>query len=126
MGSKSNYQLPILCEVLASRMLFSYTPVADCTLLLLDLKSDRQQTMSDPFDEDETESKTRATDPVSTSPPDQGILHKMFVFRFKLIQFINSIHNHFMTRVSATNHCTLKQNSLLNGHLLCMYSLCIG
>ena len=94
--------------MLALRILFTYTPVADCALVLLDLKSDRQQTMRDPFDDDETESKTGATDPVSTSPPHQEILHKMFVFRFKLIQFINSIHNHFMTRVSVTNHCTLK------------------
>ena len=70
-------------------------------MVLLDLKGDRRQTKSDPSDEDETENKTQSTGPVSTLPPDQELLHKMFVFRFKLMQFINSIHNHFMTRVSA-------------------------
>ncbi|XP_020624947.1 gamma-tubulin complex component 5-like [Orbicella faveolata] len=64
-----------------------------------DLKGDRRQTKSDASDEDETESETESSDPVSTSPPDQELLHKMFVFRFKLMQFINSIHNHFMTRI---------------------------
>ena len=67
---------------------------------MLDLKGDRRQTRSDGSDEDETENKTQSSDPVSTLPPDQELLHKMFVFRFKLMQFINSIHNHFMTRVS--------------------------
>lgn len=86
--------------IFAAGVLFTYTPVTDCTLVLLDLKGDRRQTKSDAGDDDETESKTQATDPVSTSPPDQDLLHKMFVFRFKLMQFINSIHNHFMTRVS--------------------------
>ena len=85
----------------AAGVLFrTYTSLADCALVLLDLKGDRQRTKSDASDEDETESKTPSTDPVSTSPPDQELLHKMFVFRFKLMQFINSIHNHFMTRVS--------------------------
>lgn len=85
----------------------TYAPPADCTLVLLDLKGDRRQTKSDASDEDETESETESTDPVSTSPPDQELLHKMFVFRFKLMQFINSIHNHFMTRVSVKSHYTL-------------------
>ena len=89
-------------------MLCTYSPLADCTLALLDLKGDRRQTKSDTSDEDETESKAQATDPVSTSPPDQGLLHKMFVLRFKLMQFINSIHNHFMTRVSVKSQYILK------------------
>ena len=79
----------------------TYTPLAGFTLLLLDLEGDRRQTKSDASDEDERENKAQSTGPVSTSPPDQELLHKMFVFRFKLMQFINSIHNHFMTRVSA-------------------------
>ena len=85
-------------------MLCTYSPLTDCTLALLDLKGDRRQTKSDTSDEDETKSKAQATDPVSTSPPDQGLLHKMFVLRFKLMQFINSIHNHFMTRVSESEN----------------------
>ena len=118
---KNNSQFPILCEVLASRMLFTYIPVADCTLVLLDLKGDTQQTKSDPFDEDET------TDPVSTSPPDQELLHKMFVFRFKLMQFINSIHNYFMTRVSVKSHCTVKLHGLVMDTIYtCTVYNCVG
>lgn len=107
--------------MLASRLIFTYTPVADCTLVLLDLKGDTQQTKSDPFDEDET------TDPVSTSPPDQGLLHKMFVFRFKLMQFINSIHNYFMTRVSVKSHCTVKLHGLVMDTIYtCTVYNCVG
>ncbi|KAL9962926.1 hypothetical protein ACROYT_G032081 [Oculina patagonica] len=63
-----------------------------------DLKGDRRlHKKGDGSDEDEMESKIQTDDP--GSPPDQELLHKMFVFRFKLMQFINSIHNHFMTRI---------------------------
>ena len=66
------------------------------------------QKQDDASDDDETDSKPPPAD--SGSPPDQELLHKMFVFRFKLMQFINSIHNHFMTRVS---HITYVSNFLL-------------
>ncbi|KAJ7388642.1 Gamma-tubulin complex component 5 [Desmophyllum pertusum] len=63
-----------------------------------DLAGDRRlQKQDDASDDDETDSKPPPAD--SGSPPDQELLHKMFVFRFKLMQFINSIHNHFMTRI---------------------------
>lgn len=87
--------------MLATGELETYAPFVDCTLSLLDLKGDRQlHKKSDGSDEDETEDKTQKDVPGSGSPPDQELLHRMFVFRFKLMQFINSIHNHFMTRVS--------------------------
>ena len=73
----------------------------DCIFSSSDLQGDRRspQEKSDTSDEDETENKPETTGS-SSSAPDQDLLHKMFVFRFKLMQFINSIHNHFMTRVS--------------------------
>ena len=55
------------------------------------------QEKADVSDEDEAETKPDTDD---SRKSDQDLLHKMFVFRFKLMQFINSIHNHFMTRVS--------------------------
>lgn len=66
---------------------------------MLDLQRDRRlpQEKDDMSDEDEAETKPDTDD---SRNPDQDLLHKMFVFRFKLMQFINSIHNHFMTRVS--------------------------
>ena len=78
-------------------------------MCLLDLKGDRrlQKKTDDSDDEDETEGGALTADLESGSPPDEGLLHKMFVFRFKLMQFINSIHNHFMTRVSGTLLCNI-------------------
>ncbi|CAH3020487.1 unnamed protein product [Porites evermanni] len=63
-----------------------------------DLQGDRRlpQEKDDVSDEDEAETKPDTDD---SRKPDQDLLHKMFVFRFKLMQFINSIHNHFMTRI---------------------------
>ena len=55
------------------------------------------QEKADVSDEDGAETKPDTDD---SRKSDQDLLHKMFVFRFKLMQFINSIHNHFMTRVS--------------------------
>ena len=56
----------------------------------------------DTDDENETEDDGQTSESGSGSPPDQKLQHKMCVFRFKLMQFINCIHNHFMTRVSGT------------------------
>lgn len=64
-----------------------------------DLQGDKQlQAKSDSSDEGEMEDNHQTTD-VAPGTPDQELLHKMFLFRFKLMQFINSIHNHFMTRI---------------------------
>ena len=56
----------------------------------------------DTDDENETEDDGQTSESGSGAPPDQKLQHKMCVFRFKLMQFINCIHNHFMTRVSGT------------------------
>lgn len=63
----------------------------------------------DTDDENETEDdgQTSESGSGSGSPPDQKLQHKMCVFRFKLMQFINCIHNHFMTRVSGTLSCNM-------------------
>ena len=61
----------------------------------------------DTDDENETEDDGETSESGSGSPPDQKLQHKMCVFRFKLMQFINCIHNHFMTRVSGTLSCNM-------------------
>lgn len=37
------------------------------------------------------------------SPANKELIHKTFLLRFKLLQFVNSIHTHFMTRVSLSS-----------------------
>lgn len=75
---------------------------------LLDLRGNRRQMKTDDTDdENETEDDGQTSESGSGSPPDQKLQHKMCVFRFKLMQFINCIHNHFMTRVSGTLSCNM-------------------
>ena len=62
---------------------------------------------SDSVDEGESENQAKNfTDSVTTgqeSPANKELIHKMFLLRFKLLQFVNSIHTHFMTRVSLSS-----------------------
>ena len=75
---------------------------------MLDLTGNRRQMKTDDTDdENETEDDGQTSESGSGSPPDQKLQHKMCVFRFKLMQFINCIHNHFMTRVSGTLSCNM-------------------
>nr|XP_058958465.1 gamma-tubulin complex component 5-like [Pocillopora verrucosa] len=65
-----------------------------------DLRGNKcQMKTDDTDDENETEDDGETSESGSGSPPDQKLQHKMCVFRFKLMQFINCIHNHFMTRI---------------------------
>lgn len=70
-------------------------------LRFADLRSDRQQMKTDDADDENQtgDDAQRTGEGLGSSPPDQKLQHKMSVFRFKLMQFINCIHNHFMTRI---------------------------
>ncbi|PFX28169.1 Gamma-tubulin complex component 5 [Stylophora pistillata] len=70
-------------------------------LRFADLRSDRQQMKTDDADDENQtgDDAQRTGEGLGSPPPDQKLQHKMSVFRFKLMQFINWIHNHFMTRI---------------------------
>lgn len=70
-------------------------------LRFADLRSDRQQMKTDDADDENQtgDDAQRTGEGLGSPPPDQKLQHKMSVFRFKLMQFINCIHNHFMTRI---------------------------
>ena len=78
------------------------------SLLFLDLQEGNHlHEKSDSSDEGESENQAKNfTDSVTTgqeSPANKELIHKMFLLRFKLLQFVNSIHTHFMTRVSLSS-----------------------
>ncbi|XP_074608331.1 gamma-tubulin complex component 5-like isoform X2 [Acropora palmata] len=58
---------------------------------------------SDSGDEGVSENQAKNfCDSVTTgqdSPANKDLIHKTFLLRFKLLQFVNSIHTHFMTRI---------------------------
>lgn len=58
---------------------------------------------SDSGDEGVSENQAKNfIDSVATgqdSPANKELIHKTFLLRFKLLQFVNSIHTHFMTRI---------------------------
>ncbi|XP_068734971.1 gamma-tubulin complex component 5-like isoform X2 [Montipora capricornis] len=61
------------------------------------------QEKGDYVDEEENKSQAQSLSNLASarpaSPVNEHVLHKMFLLRFKLLQFINSIHTHFMTRI---------------------------
>ena len=58
----------------------------------LDLKKETH----DDDDEDEPQASQPSADP---STPESIIKHQLYLLRFKLMHFVNSIHNYLMTRV---------------------------
>ena len=84
--------------------------ISNFSLLFLDLQEGNHlHEKSDSGDEGVSENQAKNfSDSVTTgqdSPANKELIHKTFLLRFKLLQFVNSIHTHFMTRVSLSSFC---------------------
>lgn len=78
------------------------------SLLFLDLQEGSHlHEKSDSGDDGESENQAKNFSASVTtgqdSPANKELIHKTFLLRFKLLQFVNSIHTHFMTRVSLSS-----------------------
>lgn len=91
------------CPALPFFFWFCFYLIFQCYFEDLSGETHIQTESSDNEDEDgdQPDMATRTT----KKPVNQELIHKMYLLRFRLLHFVNSLHNYIMTRVSQWSNC---------------------